>query len=301
MKYVEFNLSHLNQVVNLLNLCFPKNNVTNNSFLWKHFSHFFDDKSIGMIAIDKKEVCAFVCFVPIIISNNNIFLNNFYLCAIQCTHPNYRRRGIISDLTKIIENKLGNNIEYIGFSNRSGIKIDKFSKKINYQIIGQFKKKIIPSFPYRKTYKIEQIYNIPKKINYNSTYFGILKNINYLKWRYEDNPKNKYKYFKVLNNSEIIGYIICKKRKVGYEMFDLILHNYDKNIYNLTIKSFAKFSLSKGVPLTYYEFLPNVFFNKCFSNILSFSKKIPIFLTIKSNNNNLKNIENWILQKGDII
>lgn len=180
MKYKEFNISYTEKVVDLLNICLKTQNITKSSFLWKHFDEYFSGKSIGMIAIDNNKICAFVCFTPVIIANNNNIYKNFYSCAIQATHPNYRRKGIISDLTKIIERKINHNAEYIGFSNKNGIKIDRFSKKIGYTILSQMKTRYVLSLPYKKKFNIKQIYSLNIEKEIKSNYFSILKNNSYI-------------------------------------------------------------------------------------------------------------------------
>lgn len=297
MEYKEFNLSHLNQVINLLNICFPNKKITANSFLWKHYDKYFNNKSTAMIAVDKNKICAFVCFTPIFIANNNY--QNFYSCAVQASHPEYRRKGIISDLTQIIEKKLGDYVEYIGFSNNDGVKIDKFSKKIGYQILGQINTRYVLSLPYKSSFDVIQVDKIFPKTNWQLNYFSVLKNIDYLKWRYEKNPKNKFEYFEIRNQNIIIGYIICKKNRIKYEVYDLLLNNDNIKLYGLIIKSFAKFAFFKKKFLVSYSYLPNNFWMKRFP-FISVSKKIPLFLTIKTTKTDLTNINNWIIQSGDI-
>jgi hypothetical protein len=298
MEYKEFNLSYIDQVIDLLNLCFPEKKITKKSFLWKYCNNFFNGKSLGMIAVDNEKVCAFVYFTPIYITNNKETLN-FYLCAIQCTHPKYRRKGIISDLTQIIEKKIGDNVGYLGFSNNSGIKIDRYSKKIQYKILGKFSKKYVLSFLYKTNLEIKKVDKISKEIIYNSNYFGILKNIDYLNWRYLNNPKRKYEYFEIRDKKVTIGYLVCISDRIKYEVLDLLLNNYDPSIVNLAIRSFAKFAFVHGKLFVSYSYLPNNFWNKCFP-ILSFSRTIPFYLTIKANNNDLNDVNNLIFQGGDI-
>lgn len=299
MKYKQFKLSNLNEVINLLNICFPNKKITENSFLWKHFDEYFNNTSIGMVAIDKNKICAFVCFTPICIANNQSLYQNFYSCAVQATLPDYRRKGIISDLTQIIENKLGNYVEYIGFSNDDGVKIDKFSKKIGYKILGQINTRYVLSLPYKSSFKVMQVEKIPSETKWHLNNFGILKNADYLRWRYQINPKNKYTYFEIRNKNLIIGYVICKKEKIKYDVCDLLLNDDNVKICKLIIKSFARFAFFQGKLMVSYSYLPNNFWMKSFPHI-SVSKKIPIYLTIKTKKTNLENVNNWIIQGGDI-
>lgn len=299
MEYREFNQAYLNQVVNLLNICFSDKNINTSSFLWKHYSAFFNNKSVGMVAIDKDHICAFACFTPIFVTNNKNIYQNFYSCAVQATHPDYRRKGVISSLTQAIEKKLGYQAEYIGFSNNDGIKIDKFSKKIGYKILGQMTTRYVLSLPYKTNLQIAQVDKIFAENITISNYLGILKNSDYLKWRYLENPKNKYKYFEVKNKNVIIGYIICKNNKIKYEVSDLLVNSDNMEELNLIIKSFAMFAFLKGKIIVSYSYLPNNLWIKSFP-FLSLSKNVPIYLTIKTTKTDLLDINNWIIQGGDI-
>ena len=69
--------------------------------------------------------------------------------------------------------------------------------------------------------------------------------------------------------------------------------------YNKIIKAFSRYALLNGKITTSYTYLDNNFWKNAFSGI-SFKKNIEIYLTIKSKDNNIKNLEKWLLQRGDI-
>jgi len=301
MEYKEYKKEHLSQVVELLNKCFPNKNITEQSFLWKHFDCFFDNKSVGMVATEGDKVCAFVCFTPIDILNGENIYNNFYSCAIQATHPDFRRRGIVSKLTLLAEEKIGPVAEYLGFSNNDGVKIDKFSKRINYKILGQMATRYVLSFPYTTSLVVKQTGKIDllSKNSYGKNGFGILKNNKYLKWRYTDNPKNTYEYFKISKDSVVVGYIVCKNSKIKYEVNDVLLFENEAKMYRETIKAFSKFSISRGKLFVSYSYLQNKFWDKCFP-AFSITKKINIHFTIKTANTDLEDVDKWIIQGGDV-
>lgn len=96
----------------------------------------------------------------------------------------------------------------------------------------------------------------------------------------------------------LIGYLVCKKSKIKYEVNTLLI---DKNIdkADLIIKSFARFAFFKGKIFVSYTYLPNDFWLKCFPTF-SLSRKIPMYLTIKTSNDNLLKVNNWLIQGGDI-
>jgi hypothetical protein len=132
-----------------------------------------------------------------------------------------------------------------------------------------------------------------------SNYLGILKNSDYLKWRYLENFKNKYEYFEIKDRNVIVGYIVCKNKKIKYEVSDLLLNGEKTEELNLIIKSFAKFAFLKGKIIVSYSYLPNNLWMKSFP-FFSLSRNVPIHLTIKTTKTDLLDINNWIIQGGDI-
>jgi hypothetical protein len=69
MEYNEYSPRYQQRVIELLNICFQNKNVTKKSFIWKHFDPIFCGKSIGMVAVDRGNVCSFVCFTPLTITD----------------------------------------------------------------------------------------------------------------------------------------------------------------------------------------------------------------------------------------
>jgi hypothetical protein len=301
MEYKKYNPSHLQQVVDLLNISFPGNKISKKTFIWKHHHNFFNQKTRSMVAIDEGTVCSFVCFAPIIIEKKRRVFDQFYSCAVQATHPNYQRQGLVSKLTQEIEKELGSDINYIGFSNAQGVKIDKFSKKINYQVLGQMVNRYVFSLPYKADLVVKEINY--KSLNLESTNltnkFSIQKDKSYLDWRYMDNPKSKYNYFQIKKGSTLLGYLVCRKGKMKYSVVEILLNKFDSLTCKQVIKAFSKYAFSQGKFIVSYSYLKNNFWNNSFP-FLSSSRHISTFFTVKSVNNDLLNNENWIIQGGDI-
>lgn len=298
MEFKDYDASYRSRVVKLLNVCFPENQITENSFDWKHNDKFFNGQTHRMIAVENETVCAFVCFTPYIVTNGTE-TKTFYLCAVQATHPEFRRRGLVSQLTQTIEEKLGPGTSYIGFSNESGVQIDKHSKKINYQILGQLRTKYVITFPYRTQLTINKVENFLNIETAPDNYFHLQKNASYFDWRYSSNPKNDYQYFQITNNNETIGYIIAKERKDKFEVSEILLVDNETKLWKTVIQAFSSFAIKQGKTFVSYSYLNNKFWSKCFP-FLSISKTIPVYFTVKTADSDLLNAENWIIQGGDI-
>lgn len=295
MIYQKYNKEFELEVVDLLNTCFEGKNITPKSFRWKHFDAFFNKKVRAMIAIDNHKVCAFVCFTPVsVIKGGDNF--DFYSCSVQATHPDYRRRGIVTDLTQIIENELPKSINYLGFSNKNGIQIDLHSKKINYEILGRLNTIYLVSSPYFSNFKIKPVESI-EQIDLSQNFLGFQKNVNYINWRYTENPKNKYKIFEIQDPSKTIGFVIAKKNFFVYDVFDVLTLNIED--LKECIRVFNSYAFKDFTPICSYTYLPNKFWNIVFPKI-SIIKKNDLFFTVKSLNKYLLDFNNWIIQGGDI-
>lgn len=298
MDYKNYEDIYCDRVVELLNVCFPDKGITKQSFLWKHYDAFFKGKTHGMVALDGDMVCAFVCFTPIYV-NGNDKRYSFYSCAIQATHPEYRRRGIISDLTQLIEKRLGSDINYLGFSNADGVKIDKYSKKINYAIVGQMAKQCMVSVPYNTKYQSTEVKNIDTSLfRSTSPLFKINKDREYINWRYERSPKRRYYYLGIERGSEIVAYVVFNKRKFVYEISEILLK--DASIsQNEVIKTFLHFAFRRGKIFTSCTYLKNNFWRKSFP-LLSLKRNINMFFTVKSADTSFTKVDSWLIYGGDI-
>lgn len=299
MDFKLYDNSYLAEVVDLLRQCFPEREISPKSFIWKHFSEYFKSQSIAMLALDNQKVCSFVCFTPIQIRNISNQLIRFYSCAVQATHSDYRRQGLVSRLTQEIEKNLGTNCKYLGFSNESGVQIDRYSKKINYQILGQMASSYIFSLPYISTCKISKVEALETLPKQKSEFISLNKDQGYLDWKYTFNPKYKYEYFKFERDGNLLGYIICKNSFLKYEITDLLLKNDTSTDYKIIIKSFSTHALRHFKMLTSYTYLPNKFWAKALP-LIKFSKNISIFFTLKTDVPEYLNSENWLIQGGDI-
>jgi hypothetical protein len=102
MEYLKYHPEYQNKVIELLHHAFPRKNITAASFNWKHFDNFFKSNTSAWLAIENNIVCSFVCFTPLVINKEDKNYN-FYSCAVQATDTRYRRKGLVTNLTKFVE------------------------------------------------------------------------------------------------------------------------------------------------------------------------------------------------------
>jgi len=205
--------------------------------------------------------------------------------------------GLVTKLTQLCEDKLGFDSNYLGFSNESGVNIDRHSQKINYQIVGQLSRRYVLSLPQLSTLTFSLTDMLPDTRWESSNYY-IDKSADYLDWRYGHNPKNKYHYYSIHQNKNLVGYIICTISVYRIEVIDII---FDQKIIPISeiISAFSGFAYKLRKPITTYTYLPNILWRQAFP-LLSLSKKLKIYLTIKSKKTSFYNQNRWLIQAGDI-
>lgn len=305
MNFREYNTEDSDQVIELLNKCLKRNSthkITKESFEWKHFDKFFEGKTTAFLAEEKGQVVSFVCFTPLTLNNQSIFWN----CCIQATDINYRRKGLVTTLTKLCEHKIQkitntSQNNFVGFSNEDGIKIDQNSKSINHKILGQFNQIILLPNPANIISKLIFISNENQFCNevndVAKNYLTWLKNEAYINWKYKYNPKLTFVKLR-LDECEIY----LKQSKFSVEIYDIInTANSNTNDNVLIIINFVQ----KQFPTSIITItvLDNQVTNSIFDQkrLFGITKKIPIYLTVSFTNPVFLDINNWLLFGGDII
>jgi Acetyltransferase (GNAT) domain len=308
MNFRPFRSEDTQSTIKLLNLCFLGQNITKESFLWKHFDDFFEGKTVAFVAQKSDLIVGFVCFTPFKILNSGI-VQTAWVCAVQACHQDFRRRGIVKELTLECEKIIGNNEIYIGFSNASGVKIDQNSKSINYQIVRQMQQTVLlPNFNKHHSVILNSIQNLKDiniKINPNLICSSSFKNTiqfsyspQFINWRYVNNPKVKYQYLEVKIKDILCATAIIHKTNYFVEVDQIIF--YDQNNAKEILQSITNHFFQRKFKLTKIQYLPNQFWNNILPTI-KFTKKLETYLTIKSSNLGLISASNWIIIGGDVL
>jgi Acetyltransferase (GNAT) family len=303
MGFRVFELTDATLTVDLLKLCFPDQNITNESFLWKHFDEFFEGQTVAFVAQESDLIIGFVCFTPFeILDNENV--TKTWICAVQACHPDFRRRGIVKELTLQCEKIIGKQETYIGFSNALAVKIDQNSKSINYQIVGQMQETILlPSlFSQGYSIKIENHFNEKWQ-----SYVNILnlRNIfqfshfsQFTNWRYINNPKVKYFYLEIHTGNKLCVTAIIHKTNHFVEIDQITFCGSNKS--KEILQSITNHFFQQEFKFTKIKYLPNQLWQGILPKI-KIVRKMETYLTIKTQNLELKNFEKWIITGGNIL
>lgn len=279
---------------------------------WKFFDAIHNNNSVTYIATDKKHVIAQYTNLPYLVCRKKTVYASM-LCADMTTHEKYRGQGLISILSKkvyaVVQSK---NVPFtIGFSNDSGVKVDKYSKGYGYVIVGNFVRyfkllvftkksaiSLVPTRTFSKSWKCT-----------HSSYFKIDKSLPFLTYRYIKKPNNTYDLYELQKDSTPIGYVVIrKKRSIAY-LYDLILTSYNLKSVSDAVSAVEYHMKKDKMRIFIMNVLDNPFWQELArKHHLAKRKrnKVNHHLTIKIhgkiiNKETIYNKDNWFLMGGDIL
>lgn len=304
----KLSFTHLDQITRLIDKCFILKSYDKKGFIkWKFFS---PDKSMltAFGVFLNGELISFYSNKEMpVVKEDQVYKSA--VCLDMATHPDFRRQGLISALAKKTYSKIKKESYAFsfGFSNGSGINVDKNAKDYGYKIVGQFRtfRKIILPLPTKEKLTVSEI-DAPsiKKLNNYSNYYQIFLSQEYLDWRFKFNPAHEYSYIKVCEKDTILGYSIIKKSKykVGiYKVIEVSPGAFEQ-VFSGTIDLLQK----QKVRLVTVTILPNKFWLKILNKkrFIKARRKNDYYLTVfphKLADKSLLDKENWILMGGDLI
>jgi hypothetical protein len=281
-------------VINLLNKTFVDNHVTIESFEWKYFDRFFEGLTAGFVCETENKIIGFVCFVPAHVEG----LDNSWICSVMATDPEFLRQGIAKNLTKLCESKIGEDASYIGFSNASGVKVDRNSKTIAYQEIGQFVSTYITPLQ-RTNASFEVISNTDFDFDIKPHHFTLHSSKEFIKWRYFSNPKIKFEYIDIYSDDKLVAKCIFRPSKFFVNIYWIGFEDNSDNTKSNILKHLST-HFAKQFKILKVTYLPNHFWQSIIPHFWN-TKSINTYLTVKSSNQALTIPSNWNLQKGDIL
>lgn len=230
------------------------------------------------------------------------------ICLDMCTHPDHRRKGLITKLSKLVYRDL-RRYEYdfsFGFSNENGIKVDKYASDYGYKIVGQFEtfRKVL-FFPKKVSgfviKKARTIKNHGGKIKY----FQIDANTDYLKWRYLSKFKLKnYFIYNVYKDKKIVGTLIASENRRSIGLLKIVVDKEEN--FKTVIEVASSYFFKQGKIYLTVTVLTNKFWKELFrkTGFLPYKQKENYYLTVLSHKYNDKNLldpNSWLLMGGDLM
>jgi len=280
-------------------------------------------KEITIIAKDNDKVIGQYANVPTRLRFDDNVLNSALVIDLMVS-KDYRRKGLFKKMGDMSNSRLAEldiilsmafpsrNESYAGFINKlDWFKIgnlDVLVKPIFYKLFGS--RKIDEGIEIKEiTIFSEEINDLWQKLNSSIT-IGIVRNKEYLNWRYFNKPNGKYRIFLVYRNGILSGYFVLKLlhlSKIGVGVIVDMLCLNEENIVQSIILKITDLLLKSGVHLCVvlktklyedvlrqsgFRLLPSRFNPKSYALIVRMNKPI---LRV----NELKNIDNWYLTFGD--
>lgn len=291
--YVELNNKIFNQKVN------------EDYFQWRYLNNPNEDLLV-CVAIDQGKVVANYAATGFLLINNNENQLKSAQSLNTMTDPDYQGQGLFMKTASTLydEMKKRNYDLTWGFPNNLSHWI--FKNKLLWKDVYEF-----PTLSLRVTDRNPVENKKLNTVNYSNVYkllfskyfmenhYQIDKNNQYLKWRYLDNPINKYHFFyhNIQTNNGTYDYIVLKEYDNKLNIVELEAE--DKNVLKLLIDFSINFAINKGL-----EYV--TIWSSINSNVYSFVESygfwldLPIFhLSTRFFNESKEDSFNWNVSQGD--
>lgn len=222
--------------------CFNKK-ISKKFLEWRYINNPIEDMLVN-VALDNDKIIANYSVSPCKIwINGNI--EKAALSMTTMTHPSFRGKGLFTKLANGLYERMEKS-DYkavIGFPNNNSHLT--FVKKLNWKDIYE-----IPTMKLdllrTNNLRIYNNFNIindkdflldySKLISNSNNKIKIYKDLEYLKWRFRDNPINKYDNYVLVEDQNVVSSVIVKK--FNKDEFDIVEINSLNDIYTSEILDF---------------------------------------------------------------
>lgn len=232
------------------------------------------------------------------------------MVAAVMTHPDLQGKGYFQTLGYRHETLMKEmNFDFLyAFPNKNSdpIFIHKLGWKSVYEI--PFLSLDLKDRTINTTNQIEEDNDFSKfdydKLSNRNNLLCVNRSTKYLKWRYFQNPLNKYNNLVVSNDSELSAYAIVKKAEIdGYKMLDVLdFYIFDSAAKELLLENLVSFAF-KNFCTTINLWCPRHFYFHQYLTQHGFQHRLPVtYLTYKSltsSTNEFDKFSKWWITMGD--
>jgi GNAT superfamily N-acetyltransferase len=296
----------IGQFILLYEKCFS-NPINEKIVKWRYFENPYKDLFV-CIAIDKNKIVANYAASPCeLIYNGKLYKSGLSLHTM--TDPDYTGRGLFVSLASKLNKYMKENGYTLIFGFPNHISNRTFSSKLGWTIMYEIptlelKLNNFHSISFDREKVIE---DNSFSLNYDSCKYDenliyLNKTKPYLKWRYFNNPQNKYKNFVISDNNNVRSYLVWKRYQEKINIVDFNFKNISDidsllnkaieyalkiNLEKITIWSqintkehiiFEKYGFKNNIPITYFG-----------AHIFNYTKDKAKFLDFR----------NWRIHAGD--
>jgi len=225
INYIEKKIPNFEQYEKLSKICFPNFKTSYQWYQWYNFNCPTGQKHEYQILEDKKLIGLLGC-LPIKIKVNDETLNGGLLTN-GMIHPEYRGKNLFVELEKFLidsERRSGSKL-LLGVPNRyifrSHLRCD-LRVLDNLDIIGKFNFSDRPG-DCREIFRFDDSYQYLQRRMKEKTNMYIVKDPDYLNWRYFMRPDKKYRCFAYYEGDTPIGWIVIGEYdEKGYKKTHII-------------------------------------------------------------------------------
>ena len=228
--------SDTNNVLALMRVCFGERDFFNLS--WYNWFNFTcptgDNRLYVMIDMTSGRFVSGYGLLPIKVRYNSE-IYNASLCTNVMVHPDYQGKGLFvkMGLHCLANEKNYNSLLSLGVPNKNALP---GHLKVGWQILSPLI--FISKKDFRRAQtETKKVDKFDKRINNciylltNKVNFMVLKDHNFLNWRYVDRPDKRYSIYVLEERQEIFGYVVLKYfNDNGYKkahILDICATNYD--------------------------------------------------------------------------
>lgn len=300
-------LKRISQFQKLFRNCFNRE-IPEEFLTWRYINNPMEDILVNA-ALENNKIIANYSVSPCkIFVNENI--EKAALSMTTMTHPNFKGRGLFPKLANRLYERMDESgyKAVIGFPNNNShfIFVNKLNWKNIYEIptmkLNLFKIGNLNNYKNFNTINDKKfLLDYSRLINNNNNKIKIYKDLDYLKWRFRDNPINKYDNYVVVQGQTVVSSIITKKFN-NYEI-DIVQINslddcYTKEILEWVIKkgkdnNFKYINMWCQLNDNVHEIAERIGFVNC-EPISYFGVK-----DFKEGSTDLSIYNNWNIQMGD--
>lgn len=284
--------------------CFQKN-INKNYLKWRYLDNPLNELIVA-VAIENEKIIANYSVSPCIVINGSENQKTA-LSMTTMTHPCFAGKGIFTKLATIIYEEMAkknysavwgfpNHNSHSTFINRLGwediyeipvMKLDLSTRNINLT---------------NSVHEIIEDNNF--LLNYSSLYsendvIRVKKDQEYFRWRYTNNPINKYKNYVIKSNEKVLAHIVIKNFEKEFDIIDI--NFYEKELVNILLNYVVNLALQSSIKVINtwaprHNILHNIYEKYGFRN----SAPITYFSYRNFKKDSLsENYNNWYIQMGD--
>lgn len=307
-KYRKLKSSDLTRITKLIDLCFGLKAKDKKKYVkWKLFQPK-NKKIIAYGAFSGKNLVSFYSNKEIaVVKGKNEY--KAAVCLDMATHPDHRRKGLISALSKRTYEDINRRVYdfSFGFSNGSGVNVDKYASDYGYKIVGQFhtyRRLVLPTFA-KELMGVEKVSKVKVHGKYCGDMYQISPSQDHISWRYLKNAAHsEYEYYKISKNNNLSGYSIVQRDKYKAGILKILCTDPEEVEY--TLKSTLHALAMDKARVATITVLPNSFWKQILlkNSFIRAMKKEEYYFTLfphKPNSAGMLDNEKWLLMGVDLV